>query len=113
MDVSLPMDPRQCTAHSKQSGERCKRFAIPGGRVCHYHGGAIPQVKDAARARLRAMVYPALAVYAELLDEVKFPTVRFSTAREIVNHEFGKPGESVSMEHSGEQVFRWKMKDEK
>jgi hypothetical protein len=30
----------QCTAKSKQSGERCRRAATPGKSVCYYHGGA-------------------------------------------------------------------------
>ena len=30
----------QCTAKSKQSGERCKRPSSPGKTVCYYHGGA-------------------------------------------------------------------------
>ena len=30
----------QCTAKSKQTGERCKRPATPGMKVCYYHGGA-------------------------------------------------------------------------
>jgi hypothetical protein len=29
----------QCTARSKQSGERCKRHASPGRTVCYIHGG--------------------------------------------------------------------------
>lgn len=29
----------QCTAKSKQSGERCKRHAVPGRNVCAMHGG--------------------------------------------------------------------------
>jgi len=94
MDGPDHRDTPRCTARAKGTGQRCKRRPIPGGSVCVKHGGGAPQVKDAARDRLRAMVYPALAVYAELLDEVKFPTVRFATAREIVNHEFGKPGDS-------------------
>lgn len=41
----------QCTAKSKQSGQRCKRHATPGHNVCHIHGGktpsgmALPQTK--------------------------------------------------------------------
>jgi hypothetical protein len=31
-------DPRRCTARSKQSGERCKRYASPGRTVCVMHG---------------------------------------------------------------------------
>ena len=29
----------QCTAHSKRTGERCKRFCAPGKKVCKWHGG--------------------------------------------------------------------------
>lgn len=37
---------KQCKARSKQTGERCKRYAKPGYDVCHYHGargGAPPE----------------------------------------------------------------------
>lgn len=47
-----PMDPRRCHATSKQSGEQCKRWAIPGGTVCAMHGGKTPQVARAAQRRL-------------------------------------------------------------
>lgn len=30
----------QCTATSKRTGERCKRFCAPGKTVCKWHGGA-------------------------------------------------------------------------
>jgi len=29
---------RQCTAHSKRSGERCRKRAAPGKNVCRMHG---------------------------------------------------------------------------
>lgn len=32
----------QCTAKSKQSGQRCKRYAVPGKTVCVMHGGKSP-----------------------------------------------------------------------
>jgi hypothetical protein len=86
------MADRRCTARSKQTGQRCGHLAIRGGNVCRHHGGAAPQVKEAARERLRAMIYPALTAYEELLAQKEFPTVRFAAAREVVNHEFGKPG---------------------
>lgn len=41
----------QCTAQSKRSGERCRKYAIPGGRVCSIHGGKAPQVRQAAEVR--------------------------------------------------------------
>lgn len=47
------MDMREkCTAKSKQSGERCKRWPIRGGTVCAIHGGKVPRVVAAARRRL-------------------------------------------------------------
>ncbi len=33
----------RCTAKSKQSGERCKRHAVPGRNVCAIHGGKTPR----------------------------------------------------------------------
>lgn len=50
---------RRCTATNRQ-GERCKRAPIVGGFVCALHGGKAPQVAGAARARLLAIVDPAL-----------------------------------------------------
>lgn len=41
----------QCTAHNRAGGQ-CRRSAIPGGTVCHNHGGASPQVKAAAAERV-------------------------------------------------------------
>jgi hypothetical protein len=39
-------------AISKQTGQQCKRTAIPGGTVCRYHVGGAQQVK--AKAAVRA-----------------------------------------------------------
>jgi hypothetical protein len=42
----------QCTATSTQSGQRCKRLATRGAKVCQKHGAAAPQVREAARQRV-------------------------------------------------------------
>jgi len=52
MEKRLPPDDRRCTAKSKQSGERCKRRAIPGGHVCIIHGGRTPGAVAAAQRQL-------------------------------------------------------------
>ncbi len=40
---------KRCKAKSKQSGERCKNWAVPGYEVCHYHGaGGRPKIKKPA-----------------------------------------------------------------
>ncbi|MBD2060654.1 hypothetical protein H6F88_32445 [Oculatella sp. FACHB-28] len=47
----------QCTAKSKQTGERCQRPAISGRNVCYHHGGntpvgrALPQTKTGRYSR--------------------------------------------------------------
>jgi len=46
------MEDRRCTAKSKQSGERCKRYATPGATVCFIHGGGNPRVSARAAERL-------------------------------------------------------------
>lgn len=30
---------RQCQAHSKRTGQRCRAVALRGKRVCRFHGG--------------------------------------------------------------------------
>ena len=51
----------KCTAKSKSSGARCKKEAIAGGTVCRNHGGAAPQVRNAAIQRLHDAVHSAVA----------------------------------------------------
>jgi hypothetical protein len=108
------MADRRCTARSKQTGQRCGHYAIRGANVCRHHGGAAPQVKEAARRRLQAMIYPALAAFEELLEQKEFPTVRFATSREVINREFGKPGEvvdvtvNVSVDQVAAAINAWK-----
>jgi hypothetical protein len=41
----------RCTAH-RSDGTPCGAWAIRGGFVCRMHGGAAPQVRAAAHARL-------------------------------------------------------------
>lgn len=50
---------RRCTATNRQ-GERCGKYAIPGGFVCAMHGGNKPTTRQAAQRRLLAMIEPAL-----------------------------------------------------
>jgi hypothetical protein len=43
--------PSHCRATVRRTGEQCRRFPIRGGTVCPSHGGAAPQVRNAARRR--------------------------------------------------------------
>lgn len=59
----------RCTAHSKQSGSRCKLQAIPGGFVCRFHGGGAPQTIAKAASRLEDARDLALARLTERIDQ--------------------------------------------
>lgn len=66
---------RRCTAHSSQTGERCKRSAIKGGTVCASHGGRAPQVKKSAKERLAELVEPALEGLHTALKSGEIPSI--------------------------------------
>lgn len=104
MDGADPME-GQCTATSKQSGERCKRRAIPGGTVCHFHGGAAPQVKAKADERLAALEFPAIVRLGELIEQTMFPSTAMAAVKDALDRIRGKPVEAVTLEHSGEIKF--------
>lgn len=44
----MTIEAERCAARSR-GGNRCGRLAIPGTSVCRWHGGAAPQVRQAAR----------------------------------------------------------------
>ena len=98
MDAEHLMGVQRCSAQSKQSGQRCKRAVVPGARVCHYHGGAAPQVKEAADERLRALLYPAIQTLAELIDLKEFPTVRLGASKDILDRTMGTPKQTLKLE---------------
>lgn len=46
---------RKCTAHSRRTGKPCRMFAVPGAKVCRFHGGRALQVRAAAKRRVKAI----------------------------------------------------------
>lgn len=58
----------QCTAKSKQSGERCKNHATPGFTVCRFHGarGGRPIIHGRYS---KHMVWRLAEKYAKLLED--------------------------------------------
>jgi hypothetical protein len=66
----------------------CRRQAVAGGTVCQVHGGAAPQVKEAARVRLLALVDPALGTLARGVSSRRrgIPTAtEIAAARDILD----------------------------
>jgi hypothetical protein len=58
-------------------GGRCYAYAITGGSVCRYHGGAAPQVLAKAEERMRALVHPAIASLQRQIDANEFQAARY------------------------------------
>lgn len=97
----------QCTARSKTSGQRCRQPAIPGAVVCHYHGGAAPQVQNKAMERLLALQSPAIDTLCFLMRKrAKFPSTAYAAARDVLDRTEGKAIDRVQNEHKGEIVIR-------
>ncbi len=74
----------KCTATSKSTGAQCKKEAIAGGTVCRNHGGAAPQVRNAAAKRLADAVNSAVA---NLLakQESKLEAVSLRASQDILD----------------------------
>jgi hypothetical protein len=72
---------RRCVATNNKTGERCRNWAIRGGAVCRYHGGATGHVKAKARERieraldLMAMELLGIALGAES-ESVRLAAIR-------------------------------------
>lgn len=99
----------QCTAKSKQSGERCKRPAAPGRTVCVIHGGRSPQganhpnfkhgryiKRDQNLSRLGEMVAQHLSDedYLSMRDEVALLRAR---VEELFNRADAAPDRAVAV----------------
>ncbi len=85
-----------CTATNRQ-GMRCGRAPIVGGTVCHYHGGAAPQVIAKAEERLAMLVHPAITRLGQLVDQAEFPSVAIAAVKDVLDRNMGKAAERVKV----------------
>lgn len=95
----------QCKATNRK-GTRCGKAPIRGGTVCRMHGGAAPQVKLKAEARLRALEMPAIDRIGKLIEQDEFPSVAYQASRDVLDRLRGKPTEMVEQHHSGGLVIK-------
>lgn len=100
--MSQPDLKSRCTATSKAKGTRCGRAPIPGGTVCRYHGGAAPQVRMAALARLTAYQDRAIDRLFGLVEQEDYPSTAMSAVNSVLDRTMGRAKESLDMHVTGE-----------
>jgi len=91
-------DSRRCTAKSKQSGERCKRPAAPGKRVCYMHGAR----GGATKGNLNSLIHGAYA--ARVLNEEEQAVYDGFVARIREDFEFNDSSDEVAV-HMAAMAF--------
>ena len=62
----------QCTATSKRTGERCKRFCAHGKTVCKWHGGASNGAPKGSKNALKHGAYETITRETMFEDEVTY-----------------------------------------
>lgn len=62
----------QCTATSKRTGERCKRFCAPGKKVCKWHGGASNGAPKGSKNALKHGAYEKITRETMFANEVEY-----------------------------------------
>lgn len=91
-----PLNGVQCRAANRQ-GKRCGRRPIAGGTVCRMHGGAAPQVKQAALERLMAYQDRAIDRLFGLVEQEAYPSTAMQAVKDVLDRTMGKAHESVSV----------------
>ena len=107
------MNADRCTATARSSGERCKRTAPPGSRVCRAHGGAAPQVRRKAAERvatdqaLAELARRGVTPVANPLEALASLAGEILTVKDIFRDRLAALGEDAwrrTDEHGAEQL---------
>ncbi len=106
----------QCTARSKRTGERCKRFCSEGKKVCRIHGGASNGAPKGSKNALKHGAYEKITrdtMFEEELSYIKDVStdpvsileeqLRILKVKEL---RIGKPGLNKSILDQGWFEFR-------
>ncbi|WP_299957452.1 hypothetical protein [uncultured Modestobacter sp.] len=99
----------QCSA-TKDDGQRCRRRATRGARVCFVHGAQLPSVRAAAEAEVTELRTRALSIADRALDVVedaledKDPQVRLRASAQLLDRVLPRQqaGTSVSVSIAAE-----------
>ena|SRR5215467_14418188 len=98
----------RCHAQAHQTGVQCKKLAIPGGTVCRYHGGAAPQVREAAARYLLSLAYPAAVRIGELIQH-KNGMIALAASKDVLDRVGYKAVERV--ESDGRMIIEIELVD--
>jgi hypothetical protein len=98
----------QCSATAR-SGFQCTKSAIPGGAVCHMHGGNAPQVRAAAVSRLtevrdlaldrmlEQLAPPDSPIYAQELKDLLAVVDKLTSKVQLLSGEATSRDESIEV----------------
>lgn len=94
-DVVAPASAVRCEGHT-QDGHQCRREAIAGATVCRQHGGAAPQVRQQAAARIGNA---ADSMVKSLLEWVADPSVEVRDKVKIAQDLLDRAGLNSTEKH--------------
>lgn len=96
----------QCSAASKQTGNRCKNYAIRGGTVCKFHGGGSAVVRRKAALRLAALVDPAIATLGREMVKAEKSSDRIRAAAEVLDRGgFGRHATVTNVDEARDRLL--------
>jgi hypothetical protein len=76
---------RRCKG-TNAKGERCRKYAIPGGFMCRTHGGSTRHQINKARIRLEMQAIPLVRKLAEIaFDDTKPAAVQLDAVKDSLN----------------------------
>ena len=98
--------PTQCQAHYRR-GTQCGRAPVPGATVCHYHGGAAPQVREKAAERIAHARDLSLERYIEFVaddGDIADPTILLNAIIKLTSQVELLQGRATSRTEVDERV---------